>query len=205
MMPTNTTSQQTPNQYWEKRQDLLYYHYIDYIMRCVGAKATSIIDVGSNNCPYLDWFDWIPERVSVDIRNPYRSATVQSIKGDIHAIKFDKTFDICTCFQVLEHVPEVGPFAKRLLEIAKLVVVSVPYQWSTHPRRTPGHVHDPVTYENLCEWMGRPANYSIIVEEPFQKAKKRLIAIYDADCKKKFTPKIRAEKVQRSKMNEMGK
>jgi hypothetical protein len=65
----------------------------------------------------------------------------------------------------------------------------VPYKWGDEPRRTPGHVHDPVTYEKLTGWMGREANYKIIVEEPFQQLKsKRLIALYDRDPDRKFRP-----------------
>lgn len=175
--------------YWRKRSDMMYYKYLDYILRSVGAKSGSLIDVGSGNCPYLDWWDWIPERVSVDIRVPYESEGVKGIQGDIFEMNFDKTFDICTCFQVLEHVPEAGRFAHRLQELGKLVIVSVPYKWGDQPRPTPGHVHDPVTYEKLTGWMGREANYKIIVEEPFGRAKnKRLIALYDADTTRKFGP-----------------
>ena len=168
---------------------MMYYRYIDYIMRSVGATAESLIDVGSGNCPYLDWFDWIPERVSVDIRVPYRSEGVKGIQGDIFELTFDKTFDICTCFQVLEHVPEAERFARRLQELGKLVIVSVPYKWGDKPRVTPGHVQDPVTYDKLTGWMGRAANYKIIVEEPFGQNKcKRLIALYDANHDRRFGP-----------------
>jgi SAM-dependent methyltransferase len=184
--------------YWRQRSDMLYYSYVDYIIRTVGAEAESLIDVGSGNCPYLDWFDWIPERVSVDIRVPYESEGVKAIKGDIHTLAFDDTFDICTCFQVLEHVPGAEAFAHRLLELGELVVVSVPYNWKNVPRPTPGHVHDPVTYEKLTGWMGREANYKIIVEEPFQRHKsKRLIALYDRDPERTFDSSIKKGRIIR--------
>lgn len=176
-------------EYWRKRSDMMYYRYLDYIIRSVGAKASSLIDVGSGNCPYLDWWDWIPERVSVDIRVPYSSEGVVGIQGDIFKLAFDKTFDLCTCFQVLEHVPDAEAFARRLLELGELVIVSVPYKWGDKPRVTPGHVHDPVSYEKLTGWMGREANYKIIVEEPFGRLKnKRLIALYDKDPERTFGP-----------------
>src|SRR5690554_2100165 len=106
--------------YWRKRSDMMYYRYLDYIIRSVGASADSLIDVGSGNCPYLDWWDWISHRVSVDIRVPYESAGVNGIQGDIFELEFDKIFDLCTCFQVLEHVPEAERFSRRLLELGKL-------------------------------------------------------------------------------------
>lgn len=119
----NTTkSGYASGNYWRQRSDMMYYRYIDYIMRCVGAKARSMIDVGSGNCPYLEWFDWIPNRVSVDIRVPYNSEGVKGIQGDIFKISFAESFDICTCLQVLEHVPEAERFAHRLQELGKLLI-----------------------------------------------------------------------------------
>ena len=171
--------------YWAQRSDLLYYRYIDYMMRVVATDARSLIDVGTGGCPYLEWFDWIPDRVSFDLRSPYTSETVRGIEGDIMGYRFEERFDACTCLQVLEHVPDVKPFARRLLEIARTVVVSVPHRWP--PRTTPGHVQDPVTARKLNAWMGRRANYAIVVAEPFRGAKgERLIAVYDEDPGRRF-------------------
>ena len=39
--------------YWEKRMDMLYYQYVDYIIRTLGHDAQSIIDIGTAGCPYL--------------------------------------------------------------------------------------------------------------------------------------------------------
>lgn len=170
--------------YWKRRKQMLYYRYIQRIIKEIGASAQSMIDVGSGNCPYLEWFDWIPERVSVDIRVPYSSEQVQGIQGDIFQLEFPKLFDVCTCLQVLEHVPDAGAFAKRLLQLARTVVVSVPYKWPNSPKPTPGHVHDPVDYAKLSSWMGRKADYKIIVEEPLSSSprRRRLIAIYTTDA-----------------------
>lgn len=181
---TNTYTSQA---YWNKRADMLYYRYVDYIIRAVGVNAKSMVDVGTGNCPYLEWFDWIDERVSVDIRQPYSSPTVKGVQGDIHKLTFDKKFDLCTCLQVMEHVPDATAFGRRLLTLADLVVVSVPYKWPTFPKTTKGHVHDPVDYEKLTSWMGRKANYHQVVKEPFSNTKsQRLIAIYDRDPERKF-------------------
>lgn len=183
--------------YWRDRSDLIYYRYIEYIMRVVGRDATSMVDVGSGNCPYLEWFDWIDDRRSVDIRVPYQSDNVQGIKGDIHNLNFDKKFDLCTCFQVLEHVPDAGRFARRLQELAEIVIVSVPYKWPENS--TKGHVHDPVTYQKLTDWMGREANYKIVASEPFRgKKRDRLIAVYHTDRKRQYGHADVKNRLQRS-------
>ena len=69
--------------YWRRRSDMLYYQYFRFIVRCIGADARSMIDVGSGNAPYLEWFDWIPREISVDLEVPYRSETVEGIAGNI--------------------------------------------------------------------------------------------------------------------------
>ena len=185
--------------YWSQRSDMLYYRYVDTVVRTVGAQARSLIDVGTGNCPYLEWFDWIPDKLSVDIRTPYASPTVVGRTGDIHEIDFGTRFDICTCLQVLEHVPDATRFARRLLELSDLVVVSVPFKWSAKPRPTPGHVHDPVDRAKLRRWFGRAPNYDIVVREPFLPGKsRRLIAVYHADPARRFGPKDRAQRILRA-------
>lgn len=161
---------------------MMYYQYVRRIIGALGANAQTMIDVGSGNCPYLEWFNWIPERVSVDIRVPYTSDHVRGIKGDIFELQFPKVFDLCTCLQVLEHVPDATAFGRRLLELARIVAVSVPYKWPNSPKPTPGHLHDPVDLSKLTGWMGREANYHIVVEEPLSSSprRRRLIAVYES-------------------------
>lgn len=171
--------------YWRKRMDLLYYRYIDYIVRAAGRDARSLLDVGTGNCPYLEWFDWIDTRYSVDIKRPYRSASVTGLQGDIYKLDLPTPFDIVTCLQVLEHVPDAAAFGKHLLTLGDLVVISVPFRWPAG--RAKNHIHDPIDYRKLTEWMGREANYRIVIEEPFRKAfGKRMIALYHKDQAKTF-------------------
>jgi hypothetical protein len=183
----NDVDDYASGRYWAERADMLYYRYVDFIVRTVGAEAGSLIDVGTGGCPYLEWFDWIPERVSFDLAAPYRSEAVRGIEGDLMAHRFERRFDLCTCLQVLEHVPDPAPFARRLQAIARRVIVSVPLGWPEG--RTAGHVHDPVTKDKLQGWMGRRPNYVVQVREPFRGAKaRRLIAVYDEDPERRFGP-----------------
>ena len=172
--------------YWDQRRSFIYYRYVEIILREAAANARSLIDVGTGNCPYIEEWDWIPRRFSLDPNAPYRSANVQGIKADLMDATVRRRFDVCTCLQVLEHIPDVEPFARRLLEMAQLLVVSVPFEWPAGSTR--GHVHDPVSYDKLTRWMGRRANYAQIVTEPLVYTPKgrRLIAIYHRDPRKKI-------------------
>ena len=185
-------------QYWARRSDLLYYRYVDYIVRVAASGARSMIDVGTGGCPYLEWFDWIPERVSFDLEEPYRSRGVRGVAGDIMSHDFGRRFDVCTCLQVLEHVPDAAPFARRLLSMAPLVVVSVPHRWPEGSIRN--HVHDPVTEEKLTGWMGREPNHRFVVEEPFRGTHaSRLVAVYHEDRDLRFGPQnVKERRVRRT-------
>jgi SAM-dependent methyltransferase len=183
--------------YWNDRQDLIYYRYVDFILRCIAADAKSLLDVGTGNCPYPDWFDWIPGRTSIDLHNPYSSSTVRGIVGDIFTHKFAETFDVVTCLQVLEHVPDVHAFARRLLTLGTTLVVSVPNNWPKG--RIEDHIHDPVDLGKLEQWFERKPNYVQAVREPFLETfGDRLICIYDRDPNRRFDSRDRDGRILRA-------
>ena len=76
--------------YWQRRSGLLYYKYLKSIVRDIGASAQSIVDVGTGQLPYLEWFDWIPEKIAVDLLPPYSSETVKGVSGDISSCPFQE-------------------------------------------------------------------------------------------------------------------
>ncbi len=171
--------------YWLARSESLYYKYVDFVMRTVAVDAKTMIDVGTGNCPYQEWWPWLTERVSIDIRAPYSSPNVRAIKANILDYQFDKQFDICTCMQVLEHVDNPPPFAQRLFDLGEIVIITVPFMWKPGSK---GHVQDPVSSEKLQSWVGRKPNHEMIVTEPFTSVS-RLIAIYHPDEKMRWSIK----------------
>jgi hypothetical protein len=162
--------------YWSRRADSLYLQYVFFLARVVGRDARSVIDVGSNGCPYLDWFDWIPRRLSVDLERPYAGPGIEAMTGDFLALDVGE-FDLGLCLQVLEHIPDVGAFARKLLATTPHLIVSVPYRWEKGPE---DHVHDPVDAAKLAAWFGRKPNYRIVVREPFFR-RRRMIAYFDRE------------------------
>jgi hypothetical protein len=182
--------------YWAQRADAIYLQHVFYLGRVVGRNAKSIADVGSNGCPYLEWYDWIPRRVSFDLRNPYRSPNVESIEGDFLTANISKPFDLCLCLQVLEHIPDVEAFAAKLLDVSDQVIVSVPYKWK--PGKPNGHIHDPIDEDKILSWFGRAPNYQAIVAEPISRVK-RLICYFDshAPARKLTRDDIRARRLSR--------
>ena len=164
------------NAYWGGRQDYLYYQVIRILVRSISNGSESIIDVGSAGCHYLEWFDHVPHRTSVDLTRPYVAPGINSFTGDFLKWEPDRKYDVAICLQVLEHIPPIEDFVKKLVSVGKTVVISVPYKWEAG--RTPSHVNDPVDEEKLRRWFGREPNFSTIVTELVSPVQ-RLICVYD--------------------------
>jgi hypothetical protein len=181
--PLNDSPSRSPDasaerrSYWDRRADSLYLQYVFFLARVVGRDAGSVIDVGSNDCPYLEWLDWIPRKLSIDLDAPYSSATVEGRKGDFLDLEIGESFDLGLCLQVLEHIPDVTAFARKLLLTTPHLIVSVPYRWEPGEAE---HIHDPVDEAKLAAWFGRKPNYRLVVREPFFR-KRRMIAYFDRE------------------------
>ena len=172
------TSEAKTSGYWKRRQEMMYYQYVLDIAGPLAAGARSLIDVGSHGTSMAEAFDWIPERVALDLREPYSSPAVTGIKADFFAFAPERRYDMALCLQVLEHVPDAKGFARKLLQVADRVLVSVPYNWPKNRNRF--HCQDPVDEKKLAAWFGREPDYTIVVAEPFREdaIARRLIAYF---------------------------
>jgi hypothetical protein len=181
--------------YWKRRQQMMYYRYVRTIAGNLARDARSLIDVGSHTTSVSEGFDWIPERVALDIRKPYSSEAVRGVKADFLAWDPERRFDFALCLQVLEHIPDAGRFARKLLAVADRVLVSVPYQWPEGACRH--HCQDPVNEAKVADWFGRSPDYMVIVHEPLRRQKGSwLIAYFHTEGERfdlrRFRPKPKA-------------
>jgi hypothetical protein len=167
-------SRQAKLGYWAARKTMLYYQAVYYYAAVAGYHAKSVIDIGSGGTDYINWLDWIPERYVLDFRVARPPAGVKAIETDFLKYQPETKFDLVLCCQVLEHVAETESFCKKLKEIGKNLIVSVPYKWLGN---APGHINDPVDEHKLLGWMGIQPNNSQVVYEPFREG--RLIAYYN--------------------------
>jgi hypothetical protein len=161
--------------YWEARKDSIYLFAAQAICRKYGGRPLSVIDVGSNQTPTLEWHRSTATRlVSLDLNRPYFATGVESITRDFFEFDPAERFDLATCFQVLEHVPHPTAFAQKLLQVSRTTIVSVPYKWPAGMCKY--HVHDPVDGKKMLEWFGRPPSYSYLARE--LNKRERLIQVY---------------------------
>lgn len=164
--------------YWDRRSRLMYIQAVEELARRIGTNAPSVIDVGSHGTPILEWFPAAQRRVSLDIRAPYVGEGIESLEVDFLNWEPDQAFSLGLCLQVLEHIEhDVERFARRLLEVCDVCIVSVPYKWPETASRF--HFHDPVDEGSLRTWFGRDPNYSYLIAE--LDGTERLIAVYDRD------------------------
>lgn len=181
MNDTSGTMCETPAyQYWSKRKDSIYLYAAREICRKYGKKSNSVLDVGSNGTPTLEWHRESATRlVSLDLRKPYVGDGVQSLTMDFLNFNPNEQFDLVTCFQVLEHVPDVEAFSRKLLEVSRTLIVSVPYKWKAGACKY--HIHDPVTNKKMEEWFGvKPVFIYLAVELNKQQ---RVIHVYKNNSK----------------------
>ncbi|MEW9805308.1 class I SAM-dependent methyltransferase [Mesorhizobium sp. ZMM04-5] len=161
--------------YWEQRKNSVYLQHVKALVSFIGRDQKTIIDVGSNACPCLDWFPWFDRRVSIDLNRPYAGPGIEGLQGDFFDFDPNERFDVAICLQVLEHIPDAKAFAQRLLRLSPRVLVSVPYKWKPDVRT--GHVHDPVDEAKVEAWFGRKPDFMLVSTE-IQHPISRLIAYY---------------------------
>jgi len=161
--------------YWATRQESRYYRAVLRLAKKYAASAQSMLDVGTGPCPYPEWFTWIPRKVLVDKREGPAAPGTERICADFMTLDMDEAFDLVTCLQVLEHLPDPEKMAARLLKQGKAVIVSVPYMWPKEACRF--HVQDPVSEKKLLSWFGVPATETLKVTEPGTNVT-RLIAVF---------------------------
>lgn len=175
--------------YWAARRDAVYLRIVRDICDTIAGRAETVLDVGSNGTPILEWRRRGARRlVSIDLRNPYVAEGVESITHDFLSYPIAEPFDLVTCLQVLEHVPDAATFAQKLLAAGKIVVVSVPYKW---PKGACSyHIHDPVDEHTMQSWFGKPPTSQHIAREP--QGVCRLVQVYGTGA---ATPPVAAPRI----------
>jgi|ERR1700722_409069 len=147
--------------YWKKRCEFKYYRMALVYGKTYAPNAKSILDVGGADCGYLQWFDWIPFKQTVDLRVKTNTPGINSLRIDFMEYQPARSFDVVLCLQVLEHLVDPQLFAKKLLTTAPVVIISVPYKWPKNLCKF--HTQDPVDESKLEAWTGRPPTDGCIV------------------------------------------
>ena len=158
-----------PQVYWQTRMHLAYYRRVVDLASKYVPRGESVLDVGGRDCEYLIWMKQFKERLSVDIK-PYPSIPgLPRVTVDFMQYQAPHRYDLVTCLQVLEHLKEPVPFCRKLFEIGKSVILSVPYKGPEGLEIE--HVQHMLDEAKMKEWTGRDPAESMVIEQ-------RLITVY---------------------------
>lgn len=168
--------------YWRVRKKFVYLHVCRRLIEIVSRSADTVADIGSNKSPLLDFYGDIPHKYSVDISAPYVAPDVIAVTEDFHTWTPPRPIQVATCLQVMEHVSEPEKFARRMLEIAEVCIVSVPH---LEPAGlNPGHIQNDLTLDDMVRWFGREPNYHYIAKE--LSGDERIICLFDTATDEKY-------------------
>jgi hypothetical protein len=164
----------TRRTYWKQRRHLQYYREVVRLAREYVPDGHALVDVGAGETEVAGIIEGFQRRVMLDIHPIRPKRGVETITADLMQYEPDTRFDLVLCLQVLEHIEEPAPFARKLFEVGRTVIISVPYRWPEDV--CPWHLHDPVDEAKLELWTGRqPTEICIVADEM-----ERMIAVYSS-------------------------
>ena len=101
---------------------------------------------------------------------------VETVVADFRDFEPEGPFDLVLCLQVLEHLARPEPFARKLLQTGRTVIISVPHSWPAGGVES--HLQDPVDEAKLRLWTGAEPVETSVVDD----GKQRLVAVYRAQA-----------------------
>ena len=127
-----------------------------------------------------DFAAWTPPppRIAADARDGAASRTSSSSQQPpSQPLRALPPFDLVLCSEVVEHVGEPEAFVRKLLLLARVVVLAVPYKWERCDSNTKcHHVNNMITREQISRWAGgAPLAYDIAVEPS---GEQRIICVF---------------------------
>ncbi len=146
--------------YWNTRAKLVYLHVCKRLINIIGRSASAVADIGSNGTPLLDFFPGNPIKYSIDPVTPYRGKGVTPIREDFLQWVPPQKIEFGTCLQVMEHVSDAARFARQLLEVCEVSLVSVPYREEAGANI--GHIHSMIDHRVISTWFEREPNFSYV-------------------------------------------
>jgi hypothetical protein len=187
--------------YGERRSGMLYLKCVETFITAFAPRGRRLIDVGSKDSPLIERIQGFDKRVALDLRRPYHSENVKGIKKDFMKYNPRRRFTVALCLQVLEHVPDPKSFAHKLFDVAKNVIISVPYMWPEKSSRH--HIHDLINEETLKNWTGREPSHSVIAQEVLSSVGKsrRLVAYYQDPSRPFSIDRVRKQMAARGQLS----
>ena len=174
------------------REGLRYYDAALGAALSSSPRAQSALEIGCVKPAFARHLSWIRDKTCVA---PYYAGykttagddsidatdDVRYVVGDFANASLAPSYDLCLCMQVLEHLDfdAASDFVRRMFELCRVSVVSVPYRWPDCGS-TCSHKQHAIDESTLARWSGvdAPATTTIVRERGGGAA--RAIVVYDA-------------------------
>ena len=171
------------NNYWNRRKDGLLYQMVKSLAAGYVPNGDSVLEVGCHTSSFIFELDWFKNKAVTDLpflQDHWQGVEgVEFIPGDFYKLKFDRTFDLVLCTQVVEHLKDPKPFIQKLLSLGKTVIVSTTYEVPEGACKY--HVQDPISLEKFQGWFERDFTAQVIMQKPDSKIWKNIIAVVKED------------------------
>jgi hypothetical protein len=142
----------------------------------------SVLEVGCTADPFIKHLDWTNERLCIAPYSAYGEKSlgglaVNMTKADFAKWKAPKVYDLVVCSQVAEHVQNPQKFVQKLVQSAKIAIISVPFMW----RPSDHHVTNFINLEMMENWTlpQKPIISTIVQEDNDVLGRnRRLVVVY---------------------------
>lgn len=185
-LPTDV-EHDSSSDYYNKRKKSHYYTVAESHAKMLTEDLSreplqSCLDIGSYGVPFISRFNCLHRyQLSKDYPSAETLPCVEKIQADFLTWSPNQTYTLCTCMQVLEHIPNPRIFVEKIFSICEHIVISVPYLWPPKSLTGPGgHLHDLIDEDTLKNWTSkRDASLQTIVTDGEGWSSKRLVVAYD--------------------------
>lgn len=161
------------NKYFKDRQALKYYQVVREMILDY-SPGESILDVGCGGSDIVLTGDFVVRQAVNTL--PLEGFSVPLAVGTWPDVELPReTYDVVTCMQVMEHLPDqvIPAFAERLRAVAeKVLIVTVPFKWPKGVCKY--HLQDPVDRDKMYSWLGRATEERVIRDRNVE----RLVCLY---------------------------
>ena len=148
-------------------------------------KGQSVLDVGGSAGTFANKIKSYVKEIDITDLADYQKKESERLgfkfyQGDFTILKFSKTYDIITCWHVLEHIKYINIFMEKLKKVSKkegYIFIEIPYNRKINENKENGHLQ----YFNVQSFTLFIKKYFILIDMIEGVQKPALLAI----CKNK--------------------
>ena len=133
------------------------------LARTHGPAGATALCIGVQDREYLTAIDWNSYCSVINFDQVAGGRVLCNVQDDFLQFEPSERFDLVFCLDVLGQVPKPTGFLRKVLRMAEVVVVSVPYKWPHNSESD--RQHNPIDEVKLQQWARRRWIESEVVDQ----------------------------------------